>query len=176
MDYDFAKQYVCPHRRQHIYAMESTFPILYTTFTFMVTPGAKLSPIENLYMPFDWKIWISFGSSIIIGLVCILILGMFPKSVRSFVFGQNNKDPILNMAQIFFGIGLVKVSIRNFARYLFMVFTLYCLIIRNAYQGKMFEFITGDLRHPTAETLQDIIDIKLPFLVPTNLHYFQHVK
>lgn len=144
--------------------MECSFNLMTYHSTFMVTPGTKLTPAENLYMPFEVEVWVSFILSIVIGLACIFIVKVFPKSVQQFVFGEKNDDPVLNLSMIFFGIGLVKVFGRNFARYLFMVFTLYCLVIRNAYQGKMFEFITGDLRHPRAETLQDIFDMKLPML------------
>jgi len=175
LEYNVGWPYEIPHINHLWYAMEVTHPLLCIGFTFLVTPGTRLSPAENLYMPFDVETWISFGLSIAIGLTCITIVRIFPKSVQNFVFGRDNNDPILNLTQIFFGIGLIKVSRRNFARYLFMVFTLYCLIIRNAYQGKMFEFITGDLRHPTAKTIQDVFDMELPLILSNNPHILRHI-
>lgn len=145
--------------------MEPSFPLINIRYTFIVTPGTKLSPAENLYMPFDTEVWISFALSIFIGISCILTVKMFPNIIQNFVFGRDNHDPILNLTMIFFGIGLVRVSGRNFARYIFMIFTLYCLIIRNAYQGKMFEFITGDFRHPIAKTIQDVCTKEMPIIM-----------
>lgn len=145
--------------------MELTTPIFFIPLSFIVTPGIRLSPVENLYMPFDFETWISLFSSFAVGILSIIVVKMCSSTVMAFVFGRNNDDPILNMAQIFFGIGLVKISGQDFARYLFMVFTLFCLVMRNAYQGKMFEFITGDLRHPKAETVQDIFDMELPIII-----------
>lgn len=145
--------------------MERAFDLMSYHYSFMVTPGTELTPAENLYMPLEVEVWVSYILSIVIGLACIVIVKFFPKSVQQFVFGEKNDDPVLNLTMIFFGIGLVKVSGKNFARYLFMVFTLYCLVIRNAYQGKMFEFLTGNLRHSAAETLQDVFDMKLPLLL-----------
>lgn len=176
MEYYFFEQLTPPFRFKRFHAMELSSPFMYMTTTFTVTPGALLSPAENLYMPFDWEVWISFVLSIIIGLICIAFVKTLPKSVQYFVFGRNNNDAILNLTQVFFGIGLIKVSGRNFARYLFMVFTLYCLIIRSAYQGKMFEFITGNLRHPTAKTMQDVCNMELPILVSAEHYVLENSK
>lgn len=167
---------ILPHSYNFFYSMELTFPVFYFTYTFMVTPGARLTPTENLYMPFDWETWLTFAISILIGLLCIFLINLFPKAVQDFVFGKNNNHPILNMAKIFFGIGLMKISTRNFARYLFMVFTLFCLIMRTAYQSKMFEFITGDLTHPIAKTFEDVIDMKLPIISQANDYLFQDLE
>lgn len=154
-----------PSVNEYYNTMELTTPIFFIPLSFIVTPGIRLSPVENLYMPFDFETWISLFSSFAVGIFSITVVKMCSSKVMAFVFGRNNDDPILNMAQIFFGIGLVKISGQDFARYLFMMFTLFCLVMRNAYQGKMFEFITGDLRHPKAETVQDIFDMELPIII-----------
>lgn len=154
-----------PCVEEYYNTMELTTPIFFVPISFVVTPGIRLTPAENLYMPFDFETWISLFFSFVIGILSIIVVKGCSSKVKAFVFGRNNNNPILNMAQIFFGIGLVKISGQDFARYLFMIFTLFCLIMRNAYQGKMFEFITGDLRHPKAETVQDVFDLELPIII-----------
>lgn len=69
---------------------------------------------------------------------------------------------MLNLAQVFFGIGLLQTPGRNFARFLFMMFTILCLVIRTAYQGKMFDFLQYDVKQPIATSIQEVIDRQIP--------------
>lgn len=153
----------------HNYIAFMTFPIKFISFTFLATRGLPYSPTEKLILPFDDPTWIAIISSFIIGFLTILIVYQFPHSIQNFVFGRDNKSPSLCFAQIFFGIGLVHVADRNFARYHFMIFTLFCLIIRTAYQGKMFEFMTTDVRKPSVEICQDILDQNVTTLLQTEI-------
>jgi hypothetical protein len=66
--------------------------------------------------------------------------------------------------QIFFGFGSIQTPGRNFARFLLMIFTIFCLIIRTAHQGKMFEFITTDVRKPTPNNMQEMFDMEYPLI------------
>lgn len=70
-----------------------------------------------------------------------------------------------SLAQIFFGIGLIRTPRRNFARFIFMAFTLYCLVIRNAYQGKMFEFLHSNAEKSTPKTIKELIDTQTPIII-----------
>lgn len=152
------------NKNRPLFVHQLTSPIMIFPFTFVVTRGLPIGPVEKLYLPFDGATWICLIVSGLVGLSTIIIIKMFPIKVQRFVFGRKIRYPIFNMFQIFFGIGLIKVPGRNFARFLFASFVLFCLVIRNAYQGKLFEFITGNARHSTAKTIQDLIDMKIPLL------------
>lgn len=132
--------------------------------TFYVTRGVTYTPFEKFILPFDGETWFLIVFLFLIGFFTIFIVYRMPKKVQNLIFGSSNKNPSLSMTQSFFGIGIIQVPSQNFARYIFMLFTLYCLIIRNSYQGKMFEFITGDVHRPTVKTLQDIVDKKIPIV------------
>jgi hypothetical protein len=141
-----------------------TFPLHYGHMTFAVSHGPTHTPFEKLLLPFDEATWSMVIITFIIGFLSIIIIYRLPKYVQNFVFGINNRDPALALTQIFFGIGFVRTPNRNFARFLFMSFTLYCLIIRTAYQGKMFDFLQSNAEKWTPETIQDLIDKKIPII------------
>jgi hypothetical protein len=148
--------------------LAETYPIYYMQYAFIATKGISYTPMEKLFLPFDLETWIMILITFAIGFLTIFIIYRCNRFVQRFVFGTFVQDPSLYLTSIFFGIGVTRLPGRNFARYLFMIFTLYCLIIRTAYQGKMFEFLNKDVKRPTAKTEQDLIDWKIP-LIKLNL-------
>lgn len=47
---------------------------------------------------------------------------------------------------------------RNFARILLMLFLIFCLVIRNVYQGALFKFLQSDGRHKQIDKIDDMLD------------------
>lgn len=139
-----------------------TTPVLFSRTTVVVTRGAPYSFFERLILPFDCATWICLIITFSVALCTIFVVYWLSEDIQKFVFGTNIRNPTLNFFQIFFAIGLVRVPGRNFARFIFIMFTLFCLIIRTAYQGKMFEFITTDVSKHTAETKLEWINMKIP--------------
>lgn len=76
----------------------------------------------------------------------------------------------MNVAMMLFGIALVKLPGRNFARFLFILFAFYCLIIRTAWQSKMYEFMQKDMRKNEIKSIQELLDKKY------DLHMSPHYK
>lgn len=66
---------------------------------------------------------------------------------------------------VFFGIGMTQLPGRNFARFLLMLYILFCLVIRTAYQGKQFEFLQKDMRPADVETIDEMIEKNFTFHV-----------
>jgi len=126
--------------------------------TLRVTRGEKFTPMEKLVKPFDLATWITLVGTLLIGLIVIEILKYLQKSVYSYVCGSNNNNPTLSFIEIFFGIGLIKPPSRDFGRFLFLMFTILCLIIRTAYQSKMYDFLQYDVKQPIASSIQEVID------------------
>lgn len=129
---------------------------------FIILRKNKFTPEEKLILPFDCWTWYLIIATILIGYLMILVIYQMPKYVQNFVFGKFNRIPSLTMTQIFFGIGLTQPPERNFARFLFMWYTLFCLIIRTAYQSKMYDFLQYDQRPSYVETVQEVLDKKFP--------------
>jgi hypothetical protein len=146
-----------------------TYPIYYQEYEIFVTKGLSYTPMEKLLLPFDLETWIMIIVTFAIGFLTIFIIYRCNRFVQRFVFGTFVRDPSLTLTSIFFGIGVTRLPTRNFSRYLLMVFTLYCLIIRTAYQGKMYEFLNKDIRRPTAKTIDDIANMKIPVITRIDL-------
>jgi hypothetical protein len=75
--------------------------------------------------------------------------------IRNIVIGENVNTPSLNVAAHFFGLGQIVIPRRNFSRFILMVFILYCLIIRTAWQSMTFEFMQKEMRKPGVKTIQE---------------------
>lgn len=111
-------------------------------YTLVFSTGEPYSPFEKLILPFDWETWTAFGVTFTIGFLTIFLLKRFDLAYQKFIFGSNVRSPAFNMMVIvFFGQGQSILPGRNFARYLLMLFILFCLIIRTGYQGVQFEMI-----------------------------------
>jgi len=80
----------------------------------------------------------------------------FSKKIRNILNERSTSELTFNIFRIFFGIGQVNVSKANFLRILLITYTFWCLVIRTAYQGKLFEFVTTAVRHPKIDTLQEL--------------------
>ena len=136
---------------------ESSYPIYSLADVFVVPPGELFTPWEKLFMPFDSPTWtwlvIVFAFAF---LVILLIKWSKSTSMYEFVIGSNVTAPTLNVVAIFMGIGQILLPQRNVSRFMFMSFILFCLIMRTAYQGKYFEFLTSDMRRKPIQTIEEL--------------------
>lgn len=135
-----------------------TNPVKYTLMTLRVTRADKFSPMEKLFKPFDSPTWITLVLTLMLSLIIIVVLKFLPRQYYNFVCGSSNQNPMLGFVEIIFGISLIKIPERNFSRFLFMMFMILCLIIRTAYQGKMFDLLHYDVKQPAARSIQEVID------------------
>lgn len=86
----------------------------------------------------------------------ILLINYKLKNVRNFVFGRNVKTPGMNMLAAVFGLQQIILPTRNFARFILMMFLLFCLVIRNAYQGALYIFLQSDGRHKEIQSIDEM--------------------
>lgn len=134
-----------------------TRPYVYKEISLAVPPGEKFSGYEKLFLPFDLRTWILIVMTFVAAFLTIFLLTFATQQIRNFVYGMNVNTPWLNVAAHFFGISQVVLPGRNFARFMTMMFILYSLIIRTAWQGKMFEFLQKDMRKPEIQSLEELI-------------------
>lgn len=130
----------------------------FDSLQFFVPPGDLYTPAEKLLLPFDMETWICFAAVFAVALLVTFLLLVSRDSLKEYFFGSNVKTPTMNLFQHFFGFGQTVLPRRNFARFILMMFILFCLIMRNAYQGKMFEFLTSDVRKKAATTIEETIE------------------
>lgn len=105
-------------------------------FKFVITPPKCYNSYEKLLMPFDRTTWILLILTFIIAFIIITIVNQSPKKIQNIVYGEKVQSPGYNIVSIFFGIGQVRLPDSNFPRIILMLFIMFCLIFRTAYQGK----------------------------------------
>ena len=146
-------------------------PVYSTSDVFIVPPGEPYTPWEILWLPFDEATWmwtaIFFGVAL---LVILLIRISKSVSIYDFVIGTNVMTPELNVFAILMGIGQMMLPQRNIPRFLFINFVIFCLIMRTAYQGKYFEFMTGDMRRKPVASIEELAEKNFTVYVAHNTY------
>ena len=139
-------------------------PHIFDTYTFVVPPGEPYTDLERMFMMFSIELWIAVGITILIGILVTFILNFVSDKVRKFIAGRDIQSPMMNFFDIFLNGGQVRTPGRNFARFLFILFVLWSLIIRTCHQSMLFELMQADLRRPPIKTLDEL------FLSDLTLH------
>lgn len=124
----------------------------------VVSPPESYSEYEKLLLPFDIGSWILIIATFAIAILTVFLISFAKPEVRNFVFGSNVTTPGFNIVMIFFGLSQMKLPGRNFARFLVVVFVVYCLIIRTVWQGKTFEFMNRDMTKPDVTSIDEFIE------------------
>lgn len=158
------------------YALLSPTLAHYYTSLILITPGGKpYTPFEKLYLPFSTVLWIYVGNVFALGLIVIFMLKFVNQPTRDFVFGLNNRMPVINMFNAFLGGGISNEPTRTFARSLLLIWMLATLVLRNSYQGFLFSFLQGDQTGPKVEGIDKIIEQNFSvYLEPTAHYIFQY--
>ena len=132
-------------------------PIHSTSDVFVVPPGEPYKAWEKLLMPFDGQTWMWLGITFAIAFLVIIWIKLTRStSMYELVVGSNVSTPTLNVVGIFMGIGQLLLPQRNISRFLFTNFLLFCLIMRTAYQGKYFEFITSNMNKKQIASVDEL--------------------
>jgi hypothetical protein len=132
---------------------------------FIIPPSEAYSNYDKLLMPFDFDTWIYLISTFTGAFLLIFIINLMPKFFQNLVYGQNVKSPSFNVIGSFFGIGQITLPVNNFGRIVLIAFIIFCLIIRTAYQGVLFELMVKEIRRPLPQQLQELFDQNYIFVV-----------
>jgi hypothetical protein len=135
----------------------------------VIPPGRHYTSFEKLLQPFDLYVWICYLLIFHAAIIAIFILKGRPKIVRNFILGRDVRTPILNLIAISFGVTAFKVPGRNFARTLLMIYILYMLVMRTAYQGALFKSLQMDLHKPVPKSILEMIDKDFEFYIFSGL-------
>ena len=115
-------------------------------------------------LPFDTATWISIGIIFLTAYVSIIIINL--TNTQTLFQQYSHSISILDIFRNFFGIGQARVSDRNFGRLILISFTLWCLVIRTAYQSKLFDYTTTPIRKPEMKSLEDMRAKNITLFVP----------
>lgn len=170
---DFMLLQACYHKE--VVRMVRTFithPYILSYSYLAVPPGDEYDGYEKLLLPFDGYVWSLITLTFAIAILVIFLTNLTNHLTRSIVFGQNVTTPLLNVAMIFFGISQNVLPARNFARFIVMLFILYCLIIRTAWQAKMFEFMQQEMRKPQISSIDEMLEKNYLIHASTNFQFY----
>jgi len=125
---------------------------------FLVPLGDYYTGLEKLFLPYDLIGWILIVLTFSGGLIVIQVVVRLSKIKQNFVFGRRVSSPTMNLFAAFFGFGQIVLPGRNFARFILMLYIIWCLIIRTAYQGILYEFLKSDGRKPQSWTIENFLE------------------
>lgn len=151
-----------------------TQPYVFLNNLIAVPPGEPYTEYEKLLLPFDYDTWIVIACSFLVAFAVIFGINFMKLEVRNFVFGLNVTTPSLNVAAHFFGISQTILPGRNFARFLLTMFIIYTLIIRTAWQGKMFEFMQKNVTKQQVQSIEEMIEKNYTFYMLKGFNEFHH--
>lgn len=124
---------------------------------FAVPPGELYTPLEKFFFMFDQEVWIAIGVTLAMGLSIIQTINLLSSDVQNFVYGSNIKTPTLNMISIFLNGGQLRVPGRNFARFIFVLFIIWSLIIRTCFQSELFKCLQADFRKNSVGSFEELV-------------------
>lgn len=126
----------------------------------VVPDGIPLTPFEKLFSPFNKVVWIILLFMFFSSIALIFGVQRSNPEVQRFVFGSNTGNAFMNFTDIILNGGQPVEPQRNFARTLFMIFVLFCIILRTLYQGALFKFLQTNQRHASVQSIDEIIEKK----------------
>lgn len=115
-------------------------------FSYFVPDGEPYTQFEKMWMMFDPDVWIAICCTLLFWAASIQVINRSSQKLRNFIYGRGITTPTVNLLDTFLNGGQFKVPTRNFARFIFMLFVIWCLIIRVCYQSMLFQFLQSDLR------------------------------
>lgn len=133
-----------------------SFPYYYAALLFAVPPGEPYTSLEKIFFPFKGTVWLCICILFIAAVILVIFLKFVRSSKRQFIFGPKNDSPLLNMINIFLGGAIIRLPRRNFARTLLLIWMSMSLILKSAYQGRLYHFIRTDQRSYALDDLAKI--------------------
>lgn len=155
-------------QRQRLFS--ASFPYYQSAIRFAVPKGKQLTAFQKLFMPFRYIIWTCIISLFGVGLFVIVAL-RFDLRHRTFVVGPQNPTPYMNMIAVFLGVSMTVLPRRNFARFLLTIWMIGCVVLRNAYQGSLFQFISTSKSAPVVNSLDEMLAENYSIYVRKELFY-----
>jgi hypothetical protein len=144
--------------------MKSTESHISSPVVLIVPPGSKLTPLEKIFRPFKTVVWIAilivFSSGFLF--ICIVNKTKSQKLSRK-VFGEVVNPPYLNMIDICFGGSMASLPKKSFPRILLTTFLIFCFVIRNIYQGLLYNNMQSDDRTQGVMTVDEMIEKEFDF-------------
>lgn len=150
--------------------VDSSVPYYSQHIALMIPPGSQLSSFEKFVLPLDMPTWILLLTIFFIGFTVILLINKFAsKDTKDFVFGPGVQYPALNLFGAVLGGSQRTLPKMNFARFLLMMFLIFCFVMRTLYGGSLYGFLQSKIYNKEVQSINDMIkrDYKIYYIEST---------
>lgn len=150
------------------------FSSVYFSFpeVFVVSPGREKTQFEKLLQPFDKTVWIFLLITVGAGRLMVLLLNSKLKVVEKNV---RIRDPGMKVLAGALGVSQPKNPTENYSRFLLLIFLIFFLVLRNAYQGSLYKYLQSDERRDAIETIDEMVEQGFDlYLYESNLVIFEN--
>lgn len=130
----------------------------------LVPPPKPVGSSVKLLLAFTFEAWIFFVAIILIALVSASLFSIAPKNVRTFILGENVTSPNVNILIIILGGSQKTLPKTTFARFLLMMFMIFCFVVRSGfYQGKLYDILKSEIYAKEISTFDEYYDLNYRF-------------
>lgn len=155
--------------RTAIFSM--SFPYYHASFVFAIPPAKSYTSLEKIFFPFTYPVWSVIGAIFTFTLLIVGWLKITAHKYRNFVIGFRNDTPFFNMVNICFGGTIVRLPRQNFARTILLIWLMTSMILKSAYQGKLYHFLRTEQQRQPINTLKRMMESDLSFYLTSS--FFQ---
>lgn len=110
--------------------MAPSVPYDFQNLVFVVPPGRRLTTIEKLYKIFNPFVWLTLTFVIFFLGSIITVINRQSSKTRILILGNDTKIPFLNFISTLLGVADSVKSVHSKTRFVWMLFTIACLILR----------------------------------------------
>lgn len=158
-----------------------TFSMTYaqSPLVMVVPPGREISSLVKLFGPFDFIVWLVISCMMLFVVLVTISLKCLSPKVQDFVFGANNRTPLLNIVNIVVGMQMFKLPKRNFARVILTLFVILWLVLRSLYISVLYTDLQESKRRLPVQTVEESLRLGFRyFMIPPtqeNIKYLPEV-
>ncbi|XP_073829017.1 uncharacterized protein isoform X2 [Musca autumnalis] len=114
------------------------------------------APFVKLLLPFKREVWIMLIVILVIGNAVIFYVTQIDRQMKHLIVGRRKQPAVYNILIISLG-GPVATDPRvPFSRFLLIVWLWASFVLRNVYQGFMFDFLRHDLHKPPPTSIDQL--------------------
>lgn len=144
-------------------AMTASMPYNSDQIILVIPPASSLHPFLKLFHPFNIQVWITFFVLTLSIFALVSITKIMSTRVNHFIFGSNVRNPFLNIFGGFIGMTQHKLPMRNFARFILMMFLILTLIVRSLYLASLFNILKTEVKSKELKTIRELMEQKFDF-------------
>lgn len=109
-------------------------------------------------MPFSQGVWSGTVGLFIVAIIIFAILRCTGRRQLAFVVGSTNRTPVFGMIAILLGATMsAGLPTRNFARFVLAIWMLACIVLRNSYQGALFQFVQTPMTRAPIGSIDELL-------------------